>query len=136
MAKVIPEIAVSDMEQALRFYNTLGFEKDAEGIVDEKGSQWYSVSMGEAAIWLIRQDIVEGMQPGEALGNGVNIYLSVDSSDAVYDRIKTAGLQPNIVKEIETMWYGQRHFSLTDPDGYLLTVSSDAPQEEGAGGGN
>jgi uncharacterized glyoxalase superfamily protein PhnB len=136
MAKVIPEIAVSDMEQALQFYNTLGFEKDAEGIVDEKGSQWYSLSMGDAAIWLIRQDIVEGMQPGEALGNGVNIYVSVDSSDSVYDSAKTAGLQPNIVKDIETMWYGQRHFSITDPDGYLLTITSDAPVEEGAGGGD
>jgi predicted enzyme related to lactoylglutathione lyase len=132
MAKVTPEIAVSDMEQSLQFYNMLGFEKDSEGIVDDKGSQWYSMAMGDAALWLIRQDIVEGMQPDEALGNGVNIYISVDNSDDVYDRVRTGGLQPNIVKDIETMWYGQRHFSLTDPDGYLLTITSDAP----AGAGN
>ena len=136
MAKVIPEIAVSDMEQALQFYNTLGFEKGDEGIVDEKGSQWYSLSMGDASIWLIRQDIVEDMQTDEALGNGVNIYVMVDNSDTVYNSARTAGFQPNIVKEIETMWYGQRHFSITDPDGYLITISSDAPKEEGAGGGN
>ena len=126
MAKVVPEIAVSDIERSLEFYSSLGFVKDNEGIIDDKGSQWYSLALGDAALWLIREDIVEDLDPDEERGNGVTIYVSVDDVDAVYDKLKPEAM---IVKDIETMWYGLRQFSVSDPDGYLLTINMEVAQE-------
>jgi uncharacterized glyoxalase superfamily protein PhnB len=127
MAKVIPEIAVSDIQQSLEFYSALGFTKDNDGIIDDKGLQWCSLSMEGAALWLIREDIVDDLDPDEAKGNGVNIYLSVDDVDAIYGKMQASA---TIVKEIETLWYGLRQFSIVDPDGYLLTINMPVPQGE------
>jgi catechol 2,3-dioxygenase-like lactoylglutathione lyase family enzyme len=126
MAKVVPEIAVSDMQRSLEFYSSLGFLKDNEGIVDDKGSQWYSLALGDAALWLIREDVLEDLDPDEERGNGVNIYVTVDDVDAVYEKLKPEAM---IVKDIETLWYGLRQFSVSDPDGYLLTINMPVPQE-------
>ena len=126
MAKVVPEIAVSDMQRSLEFYSSLGFLKDNEGIVDDKGSQWYSLALGDAALWLIREDVLEDLDPDEEKGNGINIYVTVDDVDAVYEKLKPEAM---IVKDIETLWYGLRQFSVSDPDGYLLTINMPVPQE-------
>jgi len=124
MAKITPEIVVSNMEQSTRFYTNLGFTKTDEGIVDENGSQWNSMAMGDAHLWLLRQDIAESLQEGAPRGNGIHLFISVDDVDAVYDAVQKGGLQMNIVAEIETQWYGLRQFSLTDPDGYLLVLNT------------
>ncbi len=137
MGKIITEIAVSNMEKSTEFYNALGFTKQDEGIVDKNGSQWNSMALGDAGLWLIRQDIVPDLQQDAPRGNGVTIYVSVNDVDSLYQKVKTEGAQMNIVKEIETLWYGLRQFSITDPDGYLLTINmpveqQEKPQEAGA----
>lgn len=127
MAKIILEIAVSDMKQSLEFYNALGFAKGSDGVIDDKGSQWTSLIMGDAELWITREDIVQDFDPDEERGNGVNIYLTVDNVDATYEKIKTYA---TIVKDIETMYYGLRQFSVVDPDGYLLTINMQVPSAE------
>lgn len=124
MSRISPEIAVTDIEKSLAFYGAFGFEKDNTGIIDDKGSQWYSMALGDGALQLIRADIVEGAWPGGARGSGVNIYIAVDDVDAIYDHVKASEYRSNITSEIETAWYGLRQFSMTDPDGYLLTIST------------
>ncbi|MDQ5826043.1 MAG: VOC family protein [Chloroflexota bacterium] len=134
MGKIVPELAVSDMEQSLQFYTTLGFVKDNEGIVDEQGAQWYSLALGEASLWLIRSDVAHGLVEGDPRGNGVTIYVEVDDIDTLHERVSDAGLLMNIVKPIETMWYGLRQFSMADPDGYILTLNQQVAQPDGAAG--
>jgi uncharacterized glyoxalase superfamily protein PhnB len=129
MPKIVPELVVSHMQQSMAFYNLLGFEKDNEGIVDENGSQWYSLAMGDATVWLLREDVAESLEEGAIRGNGVHLFLSVDDVDATYDAVRKAGLQMNIVKEIETLWYGLREFKLSDPDGYIWTINTPVSQE-------
>jgi hypothetical protein len=51
----------------------------------------------------------------------------------IYDRVKSSKHASNVTKEIETMWYGRRHFSLTDLDGYTLSFIMEVAQEEAAG---
>lgn len=133
MSSIIPEVAVSNMAQSLEFYSVIGFNKDADGIIDENGSQWSSLTMGDAALWLTRQDVVPELSQGDPRGNGVTIYITVDDIDTLYGKLSNAGLQPNIVKEIETMWYGLRQFTLADPDGYILTLNQRVAQEGDAG---
>ena len=130
MTKIVPELVVSNMEDSTRFYTILGFTKDNEGIVDENGSQWNSLVMGDAHVWLLRQDVAESLEEGVERGNGVHLYLSIDGVDALYDAIRKAGLEMNIVKEIENQWYGLREFKVADPDGYEWTINT--PVEQGA----
>ena len=124
MPRITPELVVSNLAQSMQFYEALGFVKDNEGIVDENGSQWNSLALGDAHLWLLRQDVDNSIQEGAPRGNGVHLYLSVDDVDALYEEVKTKGLQMNIVQEIETLWYGLREFKMADPDGYVWTLNS------------
>ena len=143
MGKIIPELAVTDIEASLQFYTMLGFEKDNEGIVDEKGAQWYSLALGEGSLWLIRGDVVPDLIESAQRGNGVSIYVAVDDIDDLYNRVSDAGLLMNIVKPIETAWYGLRQFTMLDPDGYTVTLNmavaaednAEAASEEGSASG-
>lgn len=136
MGKIVPELAVSDMEQSLQFYTTLGFVKDNEGIVDERGAQWQSLALGESNLWLIRADVMHEFVETDPRGNGVTIYIGVDDIDSLHERVSGAGLLMNIVKPIETMWYGLRQFSMADPDGYILTLNQQVAQPGGDEGGS
>ena len=129
MSKIVPEIVVSNLAQSQQFYETVGFAKDNEGIVDDNGPQWISMAMGDATVWLLREDIADSLEEGAPRGNGVHLFLSVDDVDAVYDRLSKSGLQMNIVKEIETLWYGLREFRLQDPNGYLWIINMPVSQE-------
>ena len=128
MGNIIPEVAVSNMENSLKFYNTLGFTKTQDGVIDEQGSQWSSLDMGGMALWLTRQDVVPNLKKSEVRGNGVNIYVPVDDVDAVYEKVKGSGYQGNIIRDIKTEYYGLRQFSMTDPDGYMLTLNMQSAQ--------
>jgi predicted enzyme related to lactoylglutathione lyase len=109
------------MERSMTFYTSLGFVQDQAGVVDEKGTQWYSLMMGEARVWVLRADTVEGFQGSTPRGYGVHLYLTVDDVDGLYDKLKASGA--TIVREIETQYYGLREFIVADPDGYTWTIN-------------
>lgn len=136
MGKIVPELAVTDIEASLQFYTTLGFERDNEGIVDEKGAQWYSLALGEGSLWLIRADVVPDLIESAQRGNGVTIYVAVDDIDDLYNRVSAAGLLMNIIKPIETAWYGLRQFTMLDPDGFTITLNMQVGAQEGSEGGS
>ncbi|MEO8286957.1 MAG: VOC family protein [Chloroflexota bacterium] len=123
MAKIIPELVVAHMAKSMEFYTTLGFVQDNEGIVDDKGSQWYSLAMGDTTVWLLREDTVEGFDRGLQRGYGIHLYLTVSDVDLLYSTLQTSGARMNIVQEIETQWYGLREFRVADPDGYVWTIN-------------
>ena len=123
MSKVIPELIVSNIEASLHFYSGLGFEKDNTGIVDERGSQWYSLALGDATVWLLREDTVEGFDPAAPRGTCVHLYLSVDDVDALYEKLSKDPRGGVIALGIATLWYGLREFKIADPDGYVWTVN-------------
>ena len=126
MPKVIPELVVSNTEGSREFYTMLGFVQDNEGILDDKGQQWYSLAMGDATVWLLREDTVEGYDTSLQRGPGVHLYLSVDDVDSLYEKLQG---KANIVKEIETQWYGLREFKVEDPDGYIWTINMPVSEE-------
>ena len=121
MPKIIPEVVISDMDRSMAFYTSLGFVQDQVGIVDDKGTQWYSLVMGEARVWLLREDTVEGFDTSKPRGQGVHLYLTVDDVDGLYNKLKASDAK--IVREIETQWYGLREFIVADPDGYTWTIN-------------
>ena len=120
MPKVIPELVVSSTENSREFYTMLGFVQDNEGILDEKGQQWYSLAMGDATVWLLREDTMEGYDTSLQRAPGVHHFLSVDDVDGLYQNLQG---KANIVEEIDTKWYGLREFKVADPDGYIWIIN-------------
>ena len=127
MPKVIPELVVSDTEASKEFYEMLGFAKEMEGVLDDKGQQWYSLVMGDATVWVLREDTIEGFDKSAPRAPGVHLFLSVDNVDALYEKLQG---KANITKEIETQWYGLREFGLADPDGYHWVINMPVDEQE------
>jgi uncharacterized glyoxalase superfamily protein PhnB len=136
MPKITPEVVISNMDRSMAFYTSLGFVQDQVGIVDDKGSQWYSLVLGDATVWLLREDTVDGFRSDTQRGYGVHLYLTVDDVDGLYAQLKASDAK--IVREIETLWYGLREFIVADPDGYLWTINMpvDEPAQEAVDGNN
>ncbi len=119
-----PTLMVEDVEKTLEFYTqTLGFEEKGkfpgpDGKLIYANVQWKDVSfMFGPTTWL----------PAELLpyrGAGVDFYIlggEEDDIDQYYAMLKEKGV--TIVKEIEDQFWGDRSFTIKDPDGYQLTFA-------------
>ena len=132
--KTIPELSVSNLENSLRFYKTLGFKVEYERPEDK----FVFLSMGEIQFML--QEISDNDKWDLApltypFGNGINFQLEVSSVDLIYSKLKESGY--DIAFEIEKNWYrqddkllGNKEFLVQDPDGYLLRFSEDLGEKE------
>lgn len=133
-SKNIPELSVTNLENSLKFYKTLGFKIEYE----RKENKFVFLSMGEIQFML--QEISDNDKWKLApltypFGNGINFQLEVDSVHMIYSKLKDANYP--ITFEIEENWYrqdnkllGNKEFLVHDPDGYLLRFSEDLGEKE------
>ncbi len=120
---IAPILAVQDVDRSIRYYcEQLGFVQDfcLEG--PDGTNAFAFVSLGEesdgVAIGLSRHP-VEGVR-----GQGVVLMVYIPRSldlDAYYEQVRGRGVA--IEEEIATQYWGDRTFSLRDPDGYHLSLS-------------
>lgn len=120
---IAPILAVEDVDRSLEFYTKqLGFRQDfcLEG--PDGQSAFAFVSMGEesdrAAIGLSRQRL-DGPR-----GRGVVFMVYIPKTmdiDHYFEAVRGRGVQ--LEEEIKTQYWGDRSFSLRDPDGYYLSLS-------------
>ena len=92
MAKVVPEIAVSDIERSLEFYSSLGFVKDNEGITDDKGSQYNRLRNAVKYRPFLSPNMdVFDTDPlaDQNVGNGLNLYNPLLLANAEYRKKTT-----------------------------------------------
>jgi PhnB protein len=120
-----PTLMVQDMEKTLEFYTqTLGFEEifkmaGPDGKLIHADVTWKDVHFmfGPATPWLSEEAL-------PYLGTGVNFYITADKDDDLdqyYTMLKEKGV--NIVKDIEDQFWGDRNFTIEDPDSYQLTFA-------------
>lgn len=132
--KNIPELSVSNLENSLAFYKTLGFKVEYE----RHENKFIFLSMGEIQFML--QELSDNEKWDLApltypFGNGINFQLEVDSVDKIYSKLKEQNYP--IAFDIEENWYrqndkllGNKEFLVQDPDGYLLRFSEDLGEKE------
>ena len=132
--KTIPELSVSNLENSLLFYKTLGFKIEYE----RPENKFVFLSMGDIQFML--QELSDKDKWNLApliypFGNGVNFQLEVDSVNTIYSKLKEHNYP--IAFEIEENWYrqdnkllGNKEFLIQDPDGYLLRFSEDLGEKE------
>ena len=127
--KIIPEFSVTNLENSLNFYKTIGFIIKYE----RPENKFAFISLGDIQIML--QEITSDDKWTIApliypFGNGINFQLEVDNVDFIYNNLKKSNHK--IAFEIEENWYrqgdkflGNKEFLVQDPDGYLLRFSED-----------
>jgi catechol 2,3-dioxygenase-like lactoylglutathione lyase family enzyme len=110
---------VKNLEKTGKFYEALGFEikkKEADHITAYSNWFWIdfvSMEKGARAESIKPQDLA-------SKGAGFSIYLSVDNVDDFYKELIENGMKP--VTEPQNKPWGNREFSLPDPDGYNLVI--------------
>ena len=99
---------VRDLHKAIEWYeNVLGFECTGADINDRW--QYADFACGEGAVFAI---MVDKKVPSCARFN-----FDVDDVDSLWEKLKNKVV---VIQPIETMPYGTRKFTITDPDGNEL----------------
>ena len=130
----IPELTVTNLNESLNFYKTLGFKIEYE----RPENKFAFISLAEIQFML--QEISDNDKWTVApltypFGNGINFQLEVDNLDKIYNNLKQSNYK--ITFDIEENWYrqdnkllGNKEFLIQDPDGYLLRFSEDLGEKE------
>lgn len=134
MKKLTPNLAVNNIRETIEYYqNNFGFEiamavsedKSSMGaeLVEDKEYVWAMIACGDVTLMLQRTDSYSedvGVSVNE-LGASATLYMEVEDVDALYASVKNS---VNIIKEIDTTWYGQREFYVRDCNGYILVFAT------------
>lgn len=127
--KIIPELSVTNLENSIKFYKTIGFKIEYE----RPENKFVFLSLGKIQFML--QEISDNDKWDVApltypFGNGINFQLEVENVDKIYNLLKENNYK--ITFEIEENWYrqddkllGNKEFLVQDPDGYLIRFSED-----------
>jgi PhnB protein len=127
-------LSVADSSKAIDFY------KRAFGAVERyrlpmPGSQRIGhaeITIGDTIV-MLADECPEGLsKPPKTLGgNTAGLCLYVEDADAAFDQAVKAGATAK--RPLQTMFYGDRSGTVTDPDGYhwsLMTHVEDVSPEE------
>jgi uncharacterized glyoxalase superfamily protein PhnB len=117
-------LAVKNMENSIEFYTqTLGFENsfkmaDPDGNLVHADLVWKNVHLMLGPTTWLPEEVIPYR------GSGVGLYILAEENDDIdqyYAMVK--GKDVNMVEDITDQFWGDRSFSLKDPDGYQLTFA-------------
>lgn len=131
LKKLTPNLMVSDVRKSVEFYtDILGFTlnmivpENSQAIENklEEGKEYVyaMVSRDEVFFMLMKKDVFEEDLPilkGREIGASVSFYIEVEDINTIYNEIKE---KAEVVKELETTWYGMQEFYVKDCNGYIL----------------
>jgi uncharacterized glyoxalase superfamily protein PhnB len=116
--KAIPMIHVPDVRATAEWYESVGFKLiDAEE--DEGEMTWASLSVGSSEIMLNA-----GGRASDAERRDVDLYVYSEDVAALYERLEGAVY---IIAPINDTFYGNREFTIRDPNGFWLTFGQPIP---------
>jgi len=121
--RVYPCLCVDDMARSIHFYRAL---IDLEVAVDV---EWY-VEMSDGATGAVLVAFVQRGNSSVPRGfdterGGVLVSVIVDDASAAYARAQA--IPAPIAQELRDEEFGQRHFMVADPDGFLVDVIERIP---------
>jgi uncharacterized glyoxalase superfamily protein PhnB len=124
MKSVMPSLVVADMRDSIRFYeDALGF-KATDTMPGPDGELIHaSIRNGDVELMMGPAGFAGEPITGD-VGKGVALYLAVgdgEDIDALFERAKRAGAR--VLQEPHDEFWGDRIWSVADPDGYELVVA-------------
>lgn len=118
---VTPLLNVADVARSLRWYAHLGFE-EMQRFESDGALVWALAGNGRHRLMLNQSErIAEADRRARPHYGDVVLYFGVASAHAVHAALIEAGLAPGAV---ERQAYGVDEFTLRDPDGYEVAVTS------------
>jgi uncharacterized glyoxalase superfamily protein PhnB len=118
---IVPSLTADDLQKSIEFYEALGF------VVDERwedNGTLHGVMMraGKSQIGLSQDDWKKGRVRKK--GVGMRVFMSTTQNvDEIAKRAKSAGV--TLASEPHDTEWKSRAFEVTDPSGFLLTISSE-----------
>jgi uncharacterized glyoxalase superfamily protein PhnB len=121
ISEIVPNFTVDDLQKSIAFYEALGFTVDERW---EENNTLLGVMLraGKSQIGLSQDDWKKGRDRKK--GVGMRLFISTTQNvDEIAVRAKGAGIKLNSEPH-DTEWK-TRAFEVTDPSGFLLTISSE-----------
>ena len=123
LGAIVPTFTVDDVQKSIVFYEALGFAVD-ERWEDNGVLLGVMMRAGKSQIGLSQDDWKKGRERKK--GIGMRLLMSTTQNvDEIAARARAAGIKLNSEPH-DTEWK-TRAFELTDPSGFLLTVSTEVP---------
>jgi uncharacterized glyoxalase superfamily protein PhnB len=124
ISTIVPSLTVDDLQKSITFFEALGLAIDERW---EDNGKLLGVMMraGKNQIGLSQDDWKKGRDRKK--GIGMRLYMETTQNvDEIAARAKSAGIKLNSEPH-DTEWKS-RAFEVTDPSGFLLTISSKAAE--------
>ena len=121
VSSVVPNFTVDDINKSIAFYEGLGFAVDERW---EENGKLLGVMLraGKNQIGLSQDDWQKGRDRKK--GVGMRIFIGTSQNvDEIAARAKSAGIKLDSEPH-DTEWK-TRAFEVTDPSGFLLTISTE-----------
>jgi uncharacterized glyoxalase superfamily protein PhnB len=117
---VMPSLTVNNLQQSLDFFSGLGFEVEDRWEQDGK-LMGAMLKAGDARLGLSQDDGKKGTN--RTKGVGMRIYIeAADDIDQIAARAKKSGVA--LTREPHDTEWNSRAFEVTEPSGFLLTITS------------
>lgn len=120
---IMPVLNVQNVDASIAFYvEKLGFEKSMSLDGPDGKTAWAMVNLGDSMFGLSRADSAIG-------GEGVMFMVYIPEKadiDEYYEEVQGKGAV--LEGEIKTEYWGDRTFTLKDPDGYMLSLCKTVQQ--------
>jgi uncharacterized glyoxalase superfamily protein PhnB len=123
ISTILPSLTVDDLQKSITFYEALGFAVDERW---EENGALLGVMMraGKNQVGLSQDDWKKGRDRKK--GIGMRLFMSTPQNiDEIAVRAKSAGI--SLKSEPHDTEWKTRAFEVTDPSGFLLTISSEVP---------
>lgn len=123
---LIPELSVSNIENSIKFYTSIGFQI----MYERKEDKFCFLQLEENQIMI--EEINNNWNTGTLeypFGRGINISMSIRNIDEYYNKIEENNIKifeklkinKYLVNDIT---YEDKEFLIQDPDGYLLRFNN------------
>ncbi len=123
---IMPVLAVKDLSASIAFYkDKLGFNHGMTMPGPDGAPNFAIVDLSPQAMFGLQLDANAPAQRGDGVIFMVYVNEATDI-DAYYADVQSKGV--TIVEPIKTEYWGDRIFSVKDPDGYYLTLTKTVKQ--------
>ncbi len=122
VSTIVPSLTVDDLQKSIEFYEALGFAVNERW--EDKGTLLgVMMRAGKNQIGLSQDDWKKGRDRKK--GVGMRVFMSTTQNvDEIAKRAKSAGI--TLASEPHDTEWKSRDFEVTDPSGFLLTISSES----------
>lgn len=122
ISSIMPTLTVDDLQRSITFYEAFGFAVDERW--EENGALLgVMLRAGKQSIGLSQDDWKKGRDRKKGVGMRL-LILTTQNVDELAARAKSAGIKLD-AEPFDTEWKS-RAFTVTDPSGFVLTISSEA----------